>query len=133
MVDVKSLEPIDQHGHLLIASAAVDWLRLKDAAEAAGHQIVISTAYRDFAYQKRLYAQYIIDIATWQREGKLGPKPPPVAIPGRSHHELGTCVDVHVAQQPEFLTWLKQHAASFNFYNTVSVEPWHMEWLPRGK
>ena len=125
------LKNIDANGHQLDLSAANDFLALKAAATAAGHDIVVSTAYRSNAEQKRLYSAYISAIAAWERSGRLGKKPAPVAIPGRSKHEVGLAVDIHVAADPALLKWLKANAAKWHFYQTVlPAEEWHFEYRP---
>lgn len=124
------LVTIDSHGHQLEEKAAEAWLRLAVAAKSAGHEIHISTAWRSSEQQKALYSRYVKDVAAWKRDGEKGPKPPPVALPGRSKHEAGLAVDIHVAAHPELLEWLRANAHNYGFYETVSTENWHWEFRP---
>jgi D-alanyl-D-alanine carboxypeptidase len=117
-------------GFTLDAPCARDFLALKAAATAAGHAIHVSTAYRSNATQKGLYTRYIQAIAAWERSGRLGTKPTPVAIPGKSLHELGHAVDIHVAGDSALKQWLDDNCGKFNFKCDVPREPWHYSWRP---
>lgn len=117
-------------GFMLDAPCARDFLAMKAAAAAAGHAMHISTAYRSNATQKSLYSKYIHDVAVWERSGRMGPKPTPVAVPGKSLHEAGHAIDIHVAADPALKAWLDANAARFNFYCDVSHEAWHYSWRP---
>lgn len=123
------LKAIDNQGHQLALEAADAWLRLVASATAAGHTVLISTAYRDAAEQRRLYQNYVHAVADWERGGRMGQKPTPVAMPGSSKHESGLAVDVHVAAYPQLLAWLRLNAAAYGFKETVSREPWHWEYV----
>lgn len=117
-------------GFQLEEKAADAWLRLAAEATAAGHEIHISTAWRSSEHQKKLFARYVKDVAAWKRGGEKGPKPPPVAVPGKSRHEVGLAIDVRVAKYPELLKWLRANASRFGFYEAVKTEPWHWEFRP---
>ena len=122
------LETIDDKGHQLEKKVAIAWRRLVVAAEAEGHTITLTTAFRSPEHQKKLFSKYVKDIAAWERSGKRGPKPTPVARPGKSAHEFGRAVDIKVAAFPKLLEWLRKNASRFGFYETVSREAWHWEF-----
>lgn len=124
------LETISDKGHQLNLEAAKDWRSLVEAAGAAGFDIDLNTAYRTREHQERLFKQYLKDVATWERNKRLGPKPSPVARPGTSSHETGSAVDIQVAKNPKLLAWLRANASRYNFYETVKTEPWHWEFRP---
>jgi LAS superfamily LD-carboxypeptidase LdcB len=123
-----SLKTIDPAGHQLCLECANDFIRMREAAQLAGHEIHISTAYRSNGEQKKLYAKYVSDIAAWERSGRIGSRPTPVAIPGKSLHEKGQAVDIHVATDPGLKAWLDAHCKEFNFRCDVPHEPWHYSW-----
>lgn len=124
------LETISDDGHQLEIGAAKAWRELVVAANADGHDIYLTTAYRSPEHQKRLFAKYMKDMAAWERSGQTTKKPTPVAPPGRSKHERGEAVDIKVAAFPELLKWLRKNAGRFGWYETVKSEPWHWEYRP---
>jgi MYXO-CTERM domain-containing protein len=72
------------------------------------------------------------------------------ACPGTSNHQMGIALDIStgcaqfdktIAIQPQVdaciaksntFKWLMAHANSFGFYRTVTVEPWHWDYLIPG-
>ncbi len=82
--------------------------RLEAAARAAGHVIVIASAYRSRAEQARLFA--------------ANPDPRWVAPPGSSLHRLGTELDLGPRTA---YAWLARNAARFGFVLRYPWEPWH--------
>lgn len=96
-------------GFKLDSTSAVSWLRTK----GAGNPAHITTAYRDRAYQQRLY------------DGWLARKPGYnfALPPGQSKHELGLAVDVDRATA----NWLSAHGAAYG-WRGIKSEWWHFEY-----
>jgi len=89
-------------------AAAVDWMAA--AAQAAGVDLLITSAYGSNAEQAALFAQH--------------PDPKWVARPGTSLHRLGTELDLG---PPAAFGWLAAHAPRFHFVKRYAWEPWHYE------
>lgn len=117
------------NGFKLDRKAALSWAQLVKEAGAAGHEIHISTAWRSSEQQKALYARYVRAVADWKRKGSSGPKPTPVAVPGKSMHERGLAVDIRVAAYPKLLLWLKLNCERLGWKHPLPSEPWHFECL----
>jgi hypothetical protein len=81
---------------------------LAAAARAAGHRLVINSALRTDAEQRRLWAQR--------------PDPRWVAPPGTSLHRYGTELDLG---PPSAYGWLAANARRFGFIKRYAWEPWH--------
>jgi hypothetical protein len=82
--------------------------RLNKAATAAGHPLIVVSAFRSSAEQARLFAAH--------------PDPKWVAPPGKSLHRLGTELDLG---PPGAYGWLDANAGRFHFIRRYSWEPWH--------
>lgn len=82
--------------------------RLEAAAAAAGHHLIISSAFRSDAEQAALFA--------------ANPDPRWVARPGTSLHRCGTELDLG---PPSAHGWLAAHAERFGFLRRYDWEPWH--------
>ncbi len=82
--------------------------RMRAAAAAAGHSLVINSAFRSDAEQSRLFAAH--------------PDPKWVAPPGTSLHRYGTELDLGT---PSAYGWLAANARSFGFIKRYAWEPWH--------
>ncbi len=81
--------------------------RMQAAAQRAGHPLVIASAFRSYADQVRVFAQY--------GPGRAAP-------PGKSLHRLGTELDLW----PESAhPWLAANATRFGFLKRYPTEPWH--------
>jgi LAS superfamily LD-carboxypeptidase LdcB len=119
-------------GFQLDEKAGLAFLRMKAEAEAAGHTIEISTAYRSPEFQKSLYARYVKAIAAWERSGRMIVKPLAVAAPGMSEHGRGNAVDLHVASSLKLQSWLWAHASTFDFYFTAARERHHLAFYLGG-
>lgn len=87
-------------------AAAFD--RMAAAARAAGHSLVINSAFRSDEEQARLFAQR--------------PDPKWVAPPGTSLHRYGTELDLG---PPSAYGWLAANARRFGFIKRYAWEPWH--------
>ncbi len=101
------------------------------AKSATGQTLIITSAWRSFETQ-----QYF---ATTRPEFS--------AIPGRSEHQLGTTVDVHILEAKEdeafgsttMYAWMIMHAHEYGFVQSFSArdeaitgipnEPWHWRFV----
>ncbi len=106
------------NGYWLLTAAAAALTRLDVAFQTQfGHHIAIDLAYRDLQTQKDMYAA-------------LGPKV--AAIPGKSHHGLGTAIDVpelpcqYGRSTPE-RDWLVTHGPAYGWYADPG-EYWHFDY-----
>ncbi len=127
--EVVDLSVIDDAGHLLEASAAVDFALMQAAALRDGVTFVINSAFREHEHQQRLYKDYQRKMAHWEATGRDPAKRPfPVGVPGFSLHQSGKAVDIETAggTNAAYL-WLEKHAAGFGFKRTVPREAWHFE------
>jgi hypothetical protein len=97
-----------RQGKRMRPDVALGFDRLQRAAAAAGHSLIITSAFRSDAEQARLFAAH--------------PDPKWVAPPGRSLHRLGTELDLG---PPSAWGWLAANAARFHFVRRYSWEPWH--------
>jgi hypothetical protein len=82
--------------------------RMATAAAADGVGLMVSSGFRTYAEQARLFA--------------ARPDPRWVAPPGRSLHRLGTELDLG---PPAAYGWLARNARRFHFVQRYSWEPWH--------
>jgi hypothetical protein len=87
-------------------AAAFD--RLAAAGAAAGHSLVINSAFRSDAEQAALFAQ--------------NPDPQWVAPPGQSLHRCATELDLG---PPAAYGWVAANASRFGFLKRYAWEPWH--------
>jgi D-alanyl-D-alanine carboxypeptidase len=121
-----------------------DLVALRDAARAAGHRLVIVSAYRSFT-QQELTFNYWVGVGGYDQALRTS------ARPGHSEHQLGTTLDFGdgSAAPWEYADWartptggwLAQHAAEFGFVMTYPAgksavtcydyEPWHYRWVGR--
>jgi zinc D-Ala-D-Ala carboxypeptidase len=123
-------------GKMLQRDAAAYFLLMAQAAREAGLELVVNSAWRSPEKQASLFAQYQQALKDFIAK-KRKTKPAPVAKPGKSNHEKGTAVDINRAPGDDPKTaaydspidlWLAANAASFGYYRTVKVEPWHWEF-----
>ena len=95
---------------------------LLSAAAADGVTLTVTSSYRSYEFQERLFADNpgMDDL---------------IALPGHSEHQLGTTVDLSGGD-----AWLAQNAAQFGFvlsfpadrsprYTCYSSEPWHYRYF----
>lgn len=87
-------------------AAAFD--RMAAAARAAGHALLVNSAFRSDAEQAALFA--------------ANPNPQWVAPPGKSLHRCATELDLGPSSA---YGWLAAHARRFGFVRRYSWEPWH--------
>lgn len=115
-IDV-TLVQIDDTGHLLETGAAADFARMREQAALDGVPMEVESAFRTMEQQTALWVAY-----------QKGERTDVVAPPGYSNHQDGQAVDLVTARGTNATyRWLLEHAATFNFYATVSSEPWHWE------
>jgi hypothetical protein len=100
-----------RQGKRMRPDVALGFDRLAAAARAAGHELLITSAFRSDAEQAVLFA--------------ARPDPKWVARPGTSLHRLGTELDLG---PPSAYAWLAANAGRFHFLKRYSWEPWHFGW-----
>lgn len=116
---------------------------LEDAA-AAGHRIVVLSAYRSYEVQQGAFRSHVERLGLEQAERVS-------ARPGHSEHQLGTTVDFASAAVGYQLVqafgdtpegrWLAERAHEYGFalsyprgaeaITGYQYEPWHFRWLGR--
>lgn len=97
-----------------VAKATGDaFLKMRDAAEAAGVSLSINSGFRTEEEQQHLYSCYQTKSCN---SGNLAAKP------GYSNHQNGKALDLTTSD------WLTQNAASYGFTRTVPSEAWHYEF-----
>ena len=100
-----------RQGKRMRPDVALGFDRMAAAARAAGHLLLITSAFRSDAEQAVLFA--------------ARPDPKWVARPGTSLHRLGTELDLG---PPSAYGWLAANADRFHFLKRYSWEPWHFGW-----
>ena len=117
---------------------------LFNAAEAAGHPLMMSSAYRSIDEQKKLYDFFVLNHG--QSSADMY-----VAQPGESEHNTGLAVDLSNVSAScrqdsdkcslDLVTtaWLSQHAYNYGFIQRypegkrpitgISYEPWHYRYV----
>ncbi|MEG0829952.1 MAG: M15 family metallopeptidase [Anaerovoracaceae bacterium] len=122
--------------------AAIAFEKLAAGAKADGYEIVATTAYRPYNYQKELYDNYVA------KDGKTAAETYS-AKPGTSEHQTGLSVDVSSPSVSYRLTqeygktaegkWLAQNAHKYGFIirflkgrseiTGYEYEPWHIRYV----
>jgi hypothetical protein len=97
-----------RHGKPMRPDVARAFDRMAAAAAADGVALIVSSGFRTYAEQARLFA--------------ARPDPRWVAPPGKSLHRLGTELDL--GPQSAY-GWLARNARRFHFVQRYSWEPWH--------
>jgi len=89
----------------LYKDAASAYSTLKAAAKAAGYDIdaALTSAYRGYAEQERLYNDY-----------KAGKSKYPAAQPGHSNHGWGKSIDLSAGSAVNL--WLRENCVKYNWY-----------------
>jgi zinc D-Ala-D-Ala carboxypeptidase len=129
---------LSRRGHRLTRDTAEALLEMNAAAERDGITLVVSSAYRSYAYQTDLFARWVDELGLEEAERVS-------ARPGTSQHQLGTAVDFgcicdEFASQPAG-RWLAEHAWRYGFslsypegcedLTGYSYEPWHFRSIGR--
>lgn len=111
-------------------------LAMVEAAAQQGLTLDISSSYRSYEYQDRLFQRWVTELGQAEAE-RISAKP------GTSQHQLGTTMDfgsvtVEFGQSPAGL-WMMEHAGDFGFslsypegYEEVTgyaYEPWHFRYI----
>lgn len=112
------IEVIDYAGVKMIPQVAWAYYHMASAAAQAGLTLKVNSGWRSLEDQARLWA-----------EGEAG-KGAKASKPGHSNHQMGWALDINQAHDARVLPWLRANARSYDFYETVSGEPWHWEWRP---
>jgi LAS superfamily LD-carboxypeptidase LdcB len=119
---------------LLAAEAALAFGRMVAAAARDGVVIVINSAFRTHAEQTSLWRRYEVQLATWERAGKKGPRPLRPSRPGHSLHESGNAIDLDMigddGRERPAAAWLRAHAREYGYVTDVAREPWHHTYAP---
>ena len=122
--------------------AYADFVAMRAAASAAGHPLVVISAYRSFALQVTTF-NYWVGVGGYQQALRTS------ARPGHSEHQLGTAIDFGDGtaapwEYEDWATtptgaWLAAHAAEFGFVMSFQkgktnvtcydYEPWHYRWV----
>jgi D-alanyl-D-alanine carboxypeptidase len=122
----------------LRAALIPDLIAMSEAAAAAGAPLVISSAWRSYEYQEKLYQAGLRTQTRDEVEKTLAP-------PGRSQHQLGTAIDFGSIDVSFARTaagrWLVGNAWAYGFslsypedqesLTGYSWEPWHYRYVGR--
>ncbi|NLY71749.1 MAG: M15 family metallopeptidase [Clostridiales bacterium] len=124
------------------AEAAEQFHKLVEAAREEGYEIVMTTAYRSYGFQKILWDNYVA------REGEEAANRFS-ARPGQSEHQTGLAVDISAPSVNYALTedfantdegkWVAENAHKFGFIirfpkekehiTGYLYEPWHLRYV----
>ncbi len=124
--------------HRLRSIVMPDLLAMVTAAGREELRLLISSCYRSYDYQKRLFDWHVKELGEEQAERES-------ARPGTSQHQLGTTIDFGSITQDFAFTgagmWIKEHAAEFGFSLSYPKgkeaqtgymwEPWHYRYIGR--
>jgi peptidoglycan hydrolase-like protein with peptidoglycan-binding domain len=106
-------------GKQLRSDAAAAFTRMHAAAQRAGINLTVNSAFRTMEEQRVLYQKYL------NGTGNLAAKP------GYSNHQGGIALDLNVGGTgTSTYRWLAAHAKEYGFARTVPSEPWHWEFRP---
>ena len=115
-----------------------DVLAMTEAARSDGVELVFSSAFRSYDYQKKLYENYVSSYGQEEADRFS-------ARPGTSQHQLGTAIDFG-SITPEFGDtaqgrWLRKHAWEYGFslsypegmeeITGYMFEIWHYRYITR--
>jgi D-alanyl-D-alanine carboxypeptidase len=126
-----ALVRVNEHGdadakgrHRVDGTALAALRELLAAARAAGHGVKISSAFRSYDDQVRVFR-------TTKEKGRA-------ARPGHSEHQLGTAIDLRLPST-RAIDWLAAHASTFGFVLSYPPgkqritgyrpEPWHVRFV----
>ena len=145
-------ETEEADGGYLMDSRAVEPLRaLLEAGRAAGLDLVVTSGWRSWAYQEKLFEDKVerVMIETGlSREEAEELAADEVARPGTSEHQLGLAVDIISNAHPDLdeswaqteeAVWLREHCAEYGFIlryppekselTGIVWEPWHFRYV----
>jgi zinc D-Ala-D-Ala carboxypeptidase len=129
-------------GRFMRAAAAAAFTQLVEAADQDGIELRMTTAYRSYEFQKRLYDNYVNQYGE-EEANRFSAKP------GQSEHQTGLSVDVSSSSVDYELTeafgdtaegkWMATHAHEFGFIlrypegkedvTGYLYEPWHLRYV----
>jgi D-alanyl-D-alanine carboxypeptidase len=119
-------QPSPRGKHRVQVTAAAPLTALLAAAHAAGFKIRVSSAFRSYREQARVFR-------SMKERGRA-------ARPGHSEHQLGTAIDLRLPTSAA-IDWLAEHAFEHGFalsYPTgkqrltgYRPEPWHVRFVGR--
>jgi LAS superfamily LD-carboxypeptidase LdcB len=101
-------------------NTAIQFERMRIAAQGDGHTLRIVSAFRTMSKQRELYQLYL------SGRGNLA------ARPGYSNHQNGIALDLNPEEGNNY-RWLAKNANRFQFCRTVASERWHWEYRPTNK
>ncbi|MEU4241010.1 M15 family metallopeptidase [Actinoplanes sp. NPDC026619] len=116
-IPATALEQVGDTRHKLWAPAAEKLTQMIADAKKDGVTIGITDSYRPYAEQ--------VDLA--KRKG-LYSQGGLAAKPGTSEHGWGMATDLDLNSKA--LSWVRQNADKYGFYNTASRESWHWGFKP---
>jgi len=150
------VEEIPGETRMFDKSAMPYLLAMLEDCRAAGHTVMVTSAYRSYSYQTKLFNGKASQIALgFGVDDYLDPEYQKavdeartiVAFPGSSEHQLGLAVDlmdknysrlVYEEMDQELFAWLDEHCAEYGFikrYPTRKLlltgwdEPWHYRYV----
>jgi len=100
---------------------AAAYLRMRQAAAAAGVRLQIVSGFRSMGEQEYLHRCHVTGRCN---NGNFAEQP------GYSKHQSGRALDLN-ARATGVYAWLVDHAGEHGFYETVPGEPWHWEFWGR--
>lgn len=129
-------------GRFMRAEAADAFHKLSESAAQAGHEIIVTTAYRSYNFQSILYNNYVKNYG--QEEADTFS-----AQPGKSEHQTGLAADVsspsvNYQLKKDYINtpegkWLSENAHEFGFIirfpkgkediTGYMYEPWHIRYV----
>ncbi|NIT03674.1 D-alanyl-D-alanine carboxypeptidase family protein [Candidatus Saccharibacteria bacterium] len=114
--------------------------QLFGAAQEAGYELAVASAYRSYAEQELVFLWWVEQVG-WEAALRGS------ALPGHSEHQLGTTVDLALAENVNFerfvsspaAPWVAKNAHRFGFVVSYPPgkesitgyisEPWHVRWV----
>ncbi|MCL2480955.1 MAG: M15 family metallopeptidase [Spirochaetaceae bacterium] len=140
--DLKDLDkegfPVNKKGMQLRANTIAALKEMSSDAAANGIELLVSSAFRSYEYQKNLY-NYYVGIHGKEETDKFS------ALPGASQHQLGTVIDfgsitLEFKDTPEG-KWIKENGWKYGFslsypenYEKITgynYEPWHYRYITK--
>ena len=141
LVDLDSYNiKVNKKGMKLREPALKAFINMLGDAVKANHNIMVSSAYRSYEYQSKIY-NYYISVYGQEETDKFS------ASPGTSQHQLGTAMDFGSISDEYALTnegrWVLENSGKYGFslsfpegYEDLTgynYEPWHYRYItPEG-
>ena len=128
----------NRDGHRLSRRIMPDLMAMVEAARNSGIELLVSSAYRSYDYQERVYRRHVADLGTTEADRVS-------ARPGHSQHQLGTTLDFGSISVGYGTTvngrWMAANAWRFGFSLSYPAdaeertgyryEPWHFRYVGR--